>query len=212
METFSALLAVCASNSPVTGEFPSQTPVTQSSDVFFDLRFYKRVSKQSLDWWFETPACSLPSRCHCYAIQCWHVKNWHRWLSARLRWLQCVSKDMINHGSSTPITVMQISYAFSFKKQCIFISSYCGLDTGDIKNNAWVTCIAIFGSRVRWFANDFHEWRGHEWKSLANRLTSDPKIVIHGNECIILFLTRYLMSGTHNSAKTIIDRWFSHCH
>ena len=36
METFSALLALCAGNSPVTGEFPSQRPVTRSFDVFFD--------------------------------------------------------------------------------------------------------------------------------------------------------------------------------
>ena len=45
METFSALLALCAENSPVTGEFPSQRPVTQSFDVFFDLRLNKRLSK-----------------------------------------------------------------------------------------------------------------------------------------------------------------------
>ena len=38
METFSALLALCVGNSPVTGEFPTQRPVTQSFDVFFDLR------------------------------------------------------------------------------------------------------------------------------------------------------------------------------
>ena len=38
MEVFSALLALCAGNSPVTGEFPSQRPVTRSFDVFFDLR------------------------------------------------------------------------------------------------------------------------------------------------------------------------------
>ena len=37
METFSALLAICAGNSPVTGEFPAQRPVTRSFDVFFDL-------------------------------------------------------------------------------------------------------------------------------------------------------------------------------
>ena len=37
METFSALLAICAGNSPVTGEFPTQRPVTQSFDVFFGL-------------------------------------------------------------------------------------------------------------------------------------------------------------------------------
>ena len=35
METFSALLAICARNSPVTGEFPAQKPVTWSFDVFF---------------------------------------------------------------------------------------------------------------------------------------------------------------------------------
>ena len=38
METFSALLAICAGNLPVTGEFPAQRPVTRSFDVFFDLR------------------------------------------------------------------------------------------------------------------------------------------------------------------------------
>ena len=35
METFSALLAICAGNSPVTGEFPAQRPVTRSFDVLF---------------------------------------------------------------------------------------------------------------------------------------------------------------------------------
>ena len=33
MDTFSALLAICAGNSPVSGEFPAQRPVTQSFDV-----------------------------------------------------------------------------------------------------------------------------------------------------------------------------------
>ena len=45
METFSALLAICAGNSPVTGVFPAQQPVTQSFGVFFDLRLNKRLSK-----------------------------------------------------------------------------------------------------------------------------------------------------------------------
>ena len=46
METFSALLALCAGNSPVIGEFPAQRPVTRSFDVFFDLRQNKRLSEQ----------------------------------------------------------------------------------------------------------------------------------------------------------------------
>ena len=54
METFSALLAICAENSPVPGEFPTQRPVTRSFDVYFDMRPNKRLSKQSWGWWFET--------------------------------------------------------------------------------------------------------------------------------------------------------------
>ena len=59
METFSALLAICAGNSPVPGEFPTQRPVTRSFDVFFDLRLNKQLSKQSRGWWFETLSRSL---------------------------------------------------------------------------------------------------------------------------------------------------------
>ena len=54
METFSASMGLCVGNSPVTGEFPSQRPVTRSFDVFFDLRLNKQSSKQSWGWWFET--------------------------------------------------------------------------------------------------------------------------------------------------------------
>ena len=42
MEAFFALLAHCVGNSPVTGEFPSQSPVTRSFDAFFALRLNKR--------------------------------------------------------------------------------------------------------------------------------------------------------------------------
>ena len=64
METFSALLALCAGNSPVHGEFPAQRPVTRSFDVFFDRRLEKRLSKQSWGWWFETPSRSLWRHCN----------------------------------------------------------------------------------------------------------------------------------------------------
>ena len=63
METFSALLALCAGNSPVSGEFPAQRPVTRSFDVFFDLRLIKRLSKHSRGWWFGT--LSRPLWRHC---------------------------------------------------------------------------------------------------------------------------------------------------
>ena len=65
IETFSALLALCAGNSPVTGEFPSQRPVTRSFDIFFDLCLNKRLIKQSRRRWFKTPSRLL--WCHCNA-------------------------------------------------------------------------------------------------------------------------------------------------
>ena len=64
METFSALLAICAGNSPVTGEFPAQRPVTRGFDILIDLRLNKQLSKQSLDWWFETQSCPLWRHCN----------------------------------------------------------------------------------------------------------------------------------------------------
>ena len=47
METFSASLALCAGNSAITGEIPSQRPVMWSFGVFFELCLNKRLSKQS---------------------------------------------------------------------------------------------------------------------------------------------------------------------
>ena len=72
METFSALLALCAGNSPVPGDFPAQRPVTRSFDVFFDLPPNKLLSKQWWGWWFETQSCSL-----------WR----HRNATIRYRWI-----------------------------------------------------------------------------------------------------------------------------
>ena len=63
MESFSALLTVCEGNPLVTDGFSSQTPVTWSFDIFFDLRLNKRFSKRSRRRWFETPLRSL--WCHC---------------------------------------------------------------------------------------------------------------------------------------------------
>ena len=62
METFSALLTLGEGNPSITGEFPSQRPVTRSFDVFFDLRLNKRLSKRSRRRWSGTPSRPL---CHC---------------------------------------------------------------------------------------------------------------------------------------------------
>ena len=80
METFSALLAICAGNSPVPGEFPTQRPVTRSFDVFFDVRPNKQLSKQSWGWWFETLSPSLWRHRNEFNCKCYTKLKWCSWL------------------------------------------------------------------------------------------------------------------------------------
>ena len=54
MKTLSALLAICAGNSPVTAELW----------CFSDLCLNKRLSKQSWGWWFETLSRPLWRQCN----------------------------------------------------------------------------------------------------------------------------------------------------
>ena len=62
METFSAF---CVRNSPVTGDFLAQRPVTRSLN--------ERLNKQSWGWWFETPSRSLGRHCNerPFFVQSW---------------------------------------------------------------------------------------------------------------------------------------------
>ena len=57
METFSALLALCAGNSTVNS-------LMRSFDIFSDLRLNERLSKQSRRRWFETQSLSLWPHCN----------------------------------------------------------------------------------------------------------------------------------------------------
>ena len=75
METLSALLAICAGNSPVPGEFPAQRPVTRSFHVFFDLRLNKALSKKSWGWWFETLSRPLWRHCNVDTCFCHNTPN-----------------------------------------------------------------------------------------------------------------------------------------
>ena len=79
METFSALLAICAGNSPVTGEFPAQRPVTRSFAVSFDLRLNKRlpwVNNGDRGWWSETPSRPLWRHCNGVPVNSPHKGQW----------------------------------------------------------------------------------------------------------------------------------------
>ena len=72
METFSVLqLALLCGELTGRRGIPAQRPVTQSFDVFFDLRLNKRLSKQSWGWWFGTPSCPLWRHCYGMARSTW---------------------------------------------------------------------------------------------------------------------------------------------
>ena len=137
METFSALLAICAGNSPVTGEFPAQRPVTRSFDVFFDLRLNKRLSKQLWGWWLETP--SHPLRRHCNAMRgspyrrAWHfaliaLYNYLHWSRSvqrkpRLRLRYSIISQLLclawwwKHGGY----VLFVHWGWTFGSECIMV-------------------------------------------------------------------------------------------
>ena len=112
METFSTLLTICAGNSPVTGEFPAQRPVTWSFDVFFDMSLNKRLSKQWRGWWFEM--LLRPLWRHCNGLQlvlrkavCARqvslkdIDKWFTWKSNRTSPQQ--NKDQPNHVAALSI-------------------------------------------------------------------------------------------------------------
>ena len=105
------LLAICAGNSPETGEFPYKRPETRSFDIFFFLRTNKRRSKQSWDWWFETPS----RQCNTQVINIW-LRN-HRWVSYCVRFEEefCIN---------VYVTVDRI-YSINTNKVLLFIILLC---------------------------------------------------------------------------------------
>ena len=78
---------------------PSQSPVTQSFGVFFDLRLNKRLREQSRRRWFETPSRSL-----------WHHCNASTWLNDC--WLQVKTIPVLLNECLT-INDFSISVTFS---------------------------------------------------------------------------------------------------
>ena len=125
MEAFSALLALCAWNSAVTGEFPTQRPVTRSFDVFFDLRLNKRLSKQSWGWWFKTPSRSLWR--HCNEPAATTSRNCDIFTTGNVycvsvKWMaKVVTLYISNAISTTKIIVFQFDFSWSlFLKVDIF--------------------------------------------------------------------------------------------
>ena len=91
METFSALLALCAGNSPVTDEFPAQRPATRSFDVIFYLRLNRVL---------HTPVGA--------AIEWAIVRRFSDRLASR-KWL-IRNQVLVNRLTTTSIKITKISW------------------------------------------------------------------------------------------------------
>ena len=104
------MLAICAGNSPVTGELPAQRPVTRSFDVFFDLRLNTRLSKQRWGWWFETS--SLPLWLHCDDIKNFYVRNVALAAFIQRCFMACMRKTIMWYMPCTWITALHKMICF----------------------------------------------------------------------------------------------------
>ena len=125
METFSALLAIFAGNSPVPGEFPTKRPVTRCFDVFFDLRLNKRLNKQSWGWWFELLSC--PLWCHSngstelYGVsRSWNVRKMHSFEYAIRNietWQKVVSNEVVTYFVCVCVFDLALFYPWWFGQE-----------------------------------------------------------------------------------------------
>ena len=149
METFFVLLAFCAGNSPVTGEFPAQRPVTRSFYDFFDMCLDKRLSKQSRRRWFKTPPRSLWRHCNgvgmVVADRLVHISS---------RWCPHVSLDInIYEGSSKVVRIRtrKLGGIFWVNGLCKLIyqcyGSYNASNKLSYAVTAWDTLKAVQGKR-----------------------------------------------------------------
>ena len=111
-------------NSPVTGEFPAQRPVTRSFDIFFDLPLNKRLSKQSWGWWFETPSRSLWRHCSIFPRYHADLTRWGRAMHI------CVSKLTII-GSDNDLSPGR-RQAIIWTSDGIFIIGHLGTTLSEI--------------------------------------------------------------------------------
>ena len=131
MEAYSALLAFCAGNSPVTGEFPAQRPVTRSFDIFFDLHLNQQLSKPLRRRWFETPSRSLWRHCNEH-IQVapihdkWSGKPWLVCMNIRYHNRYLLTQDMVL--CSVRYTVWEKQFKNVFLSTAVNAQCHCKLD------------------------------------------------------------------------------------
>ena len=111
METISALLVVCAGNSPVTGEFPTLRQEAQSFDVFM-------IGAWTNGWESNRDAGDL--RGHCGAHYYVTVMNILYWIRTKDIHISC----NVHHGSWWSGGMSSYSIPISASKGLVFLSNW----------------------------------------------------------------------------------------
>ena len=130
---------LCAVPTTVTGEFPSQKPVTRIFDVFFDLRPNKRSGKESWGWWFGTPLCSLWRYCNVNRSADWYGSGlFPKWSSiydmgaqfsiAVTQWRHMATYSAVNIGSGNYLNRCRLMIS-----KCPWHSSECNFNHQSLK-------------------------------------------------------------------------------
>ena len=105
METFSALLAFCARNSPVTGEFPHKGQWRWALILYLICALNKRLSKQPWGRRFWTPSLSLWRHCNFHPSSLTHSVRficntiyslWHQTFESIRNIRSCWSKLLLS--------------------------------------------------------------------------------------------------------------------
>ena len=125
------VIGLCAWNSPATGEFPAQRPVTRGFDVFFDLRLNKRLRKQSKRRWFETPSRSLWRHCNVPGLLHWQVA-YCQWIKTEV------------YGQNRPVS--KHSKSHKARLICLILGGQCTSELIVLSNGL---ALALMTSRQR---------------------------------------------------------------
>ena len=83
----------------------------------------------------------------------------------------------------------------------VWASDYFYSFMWEIKNNAWITVNNDFWPLVMWFANYFHEWQSHVWKSSANHITSDQNSLFTVTNVLVYLLHTVFVLNTQFRKK-----------
>ena len=171
METFSELLALCAGNSPVSGEFPAQRPVTRSFDVFFHLRPNKRysitMSKETIQShmsgmiiWAYQP----------YVKICIDSPSLHIWVDLHNQWDNMPMLYKVSFGIYEWACISIFKTLYINEHQCLFWRVREGIYVGHVTDNVLgeaapllldncVKTPTIIGGNNNLYLNSWNTWK-----------------------------------------------------